>query len=51
MAKSSVAMAEKLRQLGKPCEVKIIPKEGHSFSPGGFSSAWQLTVDFFQRHL
>ncbi|GAB4275803.1 MAG: hypothetical protein Kow0092_31480 [Deferrisomatales bacterium] len=50
-AAHSRRLAERLRELGSPCELEILPGEGHVWSPTGFARCWERTVRFFQTHL
>ncbi|UCF94365.1 MAG: prolyl oligopeptidase family serine peptidase [Desulfobacterales bacterium] len=47
----TLRLAEALKQNHKPFELKLFPHEGHIWSFAGFDHNWQLTVDFFERHL
>jgi dipeptidyl aminopeptidase/acylaminoacyl peptidase len=47
----SLRLAEEMRRLGKPCELRLVPGEGHNWSPAGFSRNWRLTVEFLETRL
>lgn len=43
--------ADALEKNNKPFELKIFPDEWHIWTLAGFHNNWQLTLDFFERHL
>lgn len=47
----TLRLAEALKALGKPCEIKYHPSEGHIWSAHIFNENWRLTLDFFERFL
>jgi dipeptidyl aminopeptidase/acylaminoacyl peptidase len=47
----ALRLSEALEALGKPCEIKCHPNEGHVWSPHIFYENWRLTLDFFERKL
>ena len=44
-------LAEALEAHAKPFEIKIFPGEWHTWSMSRFDNNWQITMDFFERHL
>lgn len=44
-------LAKALKELKKPFEIKTFPGEYHTWSMSGFDNNWQITMDFFERHL
>jgi dipeptidyl aminopeptidase/acylaminoacyl peptidase len=44
-------LAGALEDLGKPCELGLLPEEGHSWSTPGLRTVWSRTVAYLERHL
>jgi len=44
-------LAKALKELKKPFEIETFPGEYHTWSMSGFDNNWQITMDFFERHL
>nr|HID58169.1 S9 family peptidase [Desulfobacterales bacterium] len=47
----ALRLTERLKELGKDFEFKILPGEGHTMGPEGFNLAWKETVAFLNRFL
>ena len=47
----TLRLAEAMKEMGKPFELKIFPEEGHIWSLEGFDLNWRLTAAFFEHHL
>jgi len=47
----TLRLAEALKKIDKPFELKLFPDEGHVWSFTGFDHNWQLSLGFFERHL
>jgi len=47
----SLRLARAMEKLNKPFELKVFKNEGHIWSPPAFRNNWQLTINFFERHL
>lgn len=47
----ALRLAEALQRAGKPCELRVVPREGHVWSPAAFGRNWRLTAEFFERTL
>ncbi|MCG6534776.1 MAG: prolyl oligopeptidase family serine peptidase [Syntrophales bacterium LBB04] len=47
----TLRLAQALKDQQKPFELHLFPDEGHIWSLEGFNHNWDLTMDFFERHL
>lgn len=45
------SLAKTMEQRNLAFELKLFENEGHIWSPSAFYNNWQLSVDFFERHL
>lgn len=47
----ALRLAQALRSAGKPCDLRVVPGEGHVWSPLAFGRNWRITAEFFEHAL